>query len=74
MLSHHCVLYTQVTGQHQDGVVNAIDVAALIAVACVNTGTDEAMAQIVACTDSGVNVGSIAGVARPTGSPCRPDL
>ena len=55
-------LYIQVTAQHLQGVHHTIDMAALVAMAGVNAGTDQAVANIHTGTQGCFHVGAIEGI------------
>ena len=56
------LLYIQIAAQHFQGVVNTVDMAALVTVAGIDTGADETVADIIAGGQSGLHIGAIVGI------------
>ena len=48
--------------QDQQGVVYPVDVAALVAVGGIDTGANQAVADIKACPEGGLHIGAVVGV------------
>ena len=59
-VSHN--LHLQITAKNLQGVVHAVDVAALIAVADIDTGTDETVTDVETGPEGGFHVRAVAGI------------
>ena len=56
------LLSLQIAAQHLQGIVHAVDMAALVAMAGVNTRADKAMADITARPECGLHIRAIEGI------------